>query len=121
MRVGGEHRQRVRRRDENALADDQIAVAVAVGCRAEIGRIRAHHLVVELLGVDQVGVGMVAAEIGQRHEVARGARRRAEPAFQDFLGIGPGHGMHGVEGHAEAAMNIARIASKSNRLSISSA
>ena len=64
----------------------------------------AHHLVVECLGVDQVRVGVVAAEIRQRHEVARRALRRAEPVFQDLLGIGAGHGVHGVERHAEAAL-----------------
>ena len=73
MRVGGKQRQRIRRRDEDALADDQVAVAVAVGRRAEIRRVLAHHLVVEMLGVDQVGIGMMAAEIRQRHEVARRA------------------------------------------------
>ena len=56
-----------------------------------------------MLGVDKVRVGMVAAEIRQRVVVARGAVRRAQPVFEDFLGVGAGHRMHGVEAHAEAA------------------
>ena len=103
MRVGGKQRQRIRRGDEDALADDQVAVAVAVGRRAEIRRVLAHHLVVEMLGVDEVGVGMMAAEIRQRHEVARRALGRAEPVLEDLLAVGAGHRMHGVEAHAEAA------------------
>ena len=66
VRVGGEDGERVGRRDEEAAADDQVAVAVAVGGGAEIGRRGRHHLVVELLGVGEIGVGMMAAEIGQR-------------------------------------------------------
>ena len=91
---------RIRRRDEDALADDQVAVAVAVGRRAEIRRVLGHHQFVEFLGVDQIRVGMVAAEIRQRHEVAHRAFGGAEPALEYFLGIGPGHGAHGVEAHA---------------------
>ncbi len=63
----------------------------------------AHHLVVELLGVDEVGVGVVAAEVGQGGAVADGARRRAEAVLEDLGGVGAGDGGHGVEGHAEAA------------------
>ena len=106
MRVGGEHRQRIRRRDEDALADDQVAVAVAVRRGAEVGRIGTHHFVVEMLGVDQIGVRMMPAEIRQRHEIARSAFRRAEPVLQYFLRVGPGHGMHGVEAHAEARLEF---------------
>jgi hypothetical protein len=50
----------------------------------------------------EVGVGMVAAEIGQWHEVQHRALARAETVFEDFLGIGAGHGAHRVEDDAEA-------------------
>ena len=85
VRVGGEQRQAVGRGDEDAPADDQVAVAVAVRGGAEIGRVGRHHQVVELLGVDQVGVGVVAAEIGQRRAVDDGARGRAESASRIAL------------------------------------
>ena len=102
-RVGGEHGERVRGRDELAAADDEIAVAVAVASRAEIRAVRRHHDVVELLRVGEVRVGVVAAEIGQRRPVDHRARRRAEFALQDRLRVGAGDGVHGVELHAEAA------------------
>ena len=115
MGVGGQHRQRIRRRDEDARADDQIAVAVAIRRGAEIGRVRRHHHVIEVLGMDEVGIGMMAAEIRQRHAVDDGARRRAERLLEDLLGIGAGDRMHGVEAHAEARVEQCRgSASKSN-------
>ena len=54
--------------------------------------------------MNEVRVRMMPAEIGQRHEVARGTLRRAEPVLQYLLGIRPRHRMHGVEAHAEAAL-----------------
>jgi hypothetical protein len=54
MGIGREHCKRIRRGDEHAFADDQIAVAIAIGGRAEIRRIGAHHRVVKRLGMDQV-------------------------------------------------------------------
>jgi len=63
-RVGREDGERIRWGDEAAATDDQVAVAVAVRGGAEIRRVVAHHQVVERLGVDEVGVGVAAAEIG---------------------------------------------------------
>ncbi len=62
-----------------------------------------HHLVEESLRVHEVRVGMVPAEVGQRHPVAHSAGGGAEAALEDLGGIGAGDGVHGVEGHAEAA------------------
>ena len=66
MGVGGEQRQTVGGRDEQPAADDQVAVAVSVGGGAQIGRGLAHRQIEEMLGIDEIGVGVVAAEIGQR-------------------------------------------------------
>jgi hypothetical protein len=78
-------------------------------------------VVVEGVGMHEVGVGMVAAEIGQRHEVQHRALARAEAVFEDFLGIGAGHRAHGVEDDAEATGSRPRMASKSKSCSISAA
>ena len=61
-----------------------------------------HHQVVELLGVDQVRVGVVAAEVGQGRAVDHRARRRTQLALEDRVGVGAGDGVHGVEAHGEA-------------------
>ena len=53
--------------------------------------------------MDEVRVGVVAAEVGQGRAVADGARGGAEAVLEDLGGVGAGDGGHGVEGHAEAA------------------
>ena len=58
---------------EQVAAEDHVAVAVAVGGGAEIGRVRAVHRGDQLGGIDRVRIGMPAAEIGQRLGVDRGA------------------------------------------------
>ena len=63
MGIGGEHRQRVRRSDVQPSPDDQVAVAVAIRRRPEIGRMARHHRLIQRMGVDQIGVGVVTAEI----------------------------------------------------------
>ena len=50
---------------KRAAPDDEIAVAVAVRRGAKVGRVRRHREVVKMLGVNEIGVGMMAAEIGQ--------------------------------------------------------
>jgi len=73
-----EQRQRVRRGDILLLADDDVAVAIAVRRRrAEIGSILGHHPIIEVAGVDQIGVGMMPAEIGQGGAVHHRPRRSA--------------------------------------------
>ena len=119
--IGGEHGEAVGRGDEDALADDQVAVAVAVGCRAKIRRVVAHHFLVERTGVDEVGVGMVAAEIRQRNEVQHRALGSAEAVFEDFLCIGAGDRAHRIEDDAEAAADQIADGGEIEQLSISSA
>ena len=54
------------------------------------------------IAVDRV----MPAEIGQRFPVDDGAGRRAETALENILGVGPGDRAHGVEAHAEAALQM---------------
>ena len=81
---------------------DHVAVAVAVGGRAEIGRVGTVHQLHEVMGMDGVRIGMMAAEIGHRLAVHDRARRRAETLFEDRFGIGAGDGAQRIEAHAEA-------------------
>ena len=84
-------------------ADDQVAIAVAVRCGAEVGRVGGHHPVIEGLGMDQIGVGMVMAEVGQGGAVHHRAGRCAQALFENFGRIGAGYRAHRIEGEGEAA------------------
>ena len=120
MGVRRKHRQRVRWRNEDAAADDEVAVAVAIRGRAEVRRIRPHHQVEQLLGVHEIGVRVVAAEIGQRRAVAHRAGGRAKFALENRVRIGPGNGVHRVEGEPQSATRTPPAAprkSKSSRIS----
>ena len=101
--IGRDDGEAVGRGDEHALADHHVAVAIAIGGRAEIGAFRAHDVVIKLLGVDKVRVGVVAAEIRQRRCIADRALRRAEALFDDLHGIGTGNGAHGIDHDPETA------------------
>ncbi len=48
--IGGKHREAIGWRDEDALADDQVAIAVAIGSGAEIRCVVAHHFLVKRAG-----------------------------------------------------------------------
>ncbi len=56
------------------------------------GALGPHHLVIKMLGMDEVRIGVMPAEI-----LAAVLKFRAVPfaaprlVFEDFLGIGPGH------------------------------
>ena len=101
--VGGEQGERVRGRHELPAPDDEVAVAVAVRRRAEVGRVGAHHQVVEVLGMDEVGVGMAAAEVGGGHGIDHAASRGAEVVDQDRSRVGAGDGVHRIEAQAQPA------------------
>ena len=47
---------------------------------------------------------MVAAEILERHEIAGRAVGRTQPPLQDFLSVGSGDSVHGVEAHTETRL-----------------
>jgi hypothetical protein len=104
VRIGGEDGETVRRRDKAPAPDDEIAVAIAIGRGADIGRVRRHHQRVEIGGVDQIGVGVVAAEILQRGAMAHRAGGKAQPVFENFDRIRAIDRMHRIERHGEAAL-----------------
>ena len=54
--------------------------------------------------MDEVRVGVVAAEVGLRLAVEDGAGRGAQPVLEDLVGVGAGDGAHRVEAHGEAAL-----------------
>ncbi len=106
MRIGRENGKAVRRRDEHAVADHHVAVAVAIRCRAEIRSAITHDRIIQGLGVDKVGVRVMAAEIFQRREIQHRAFRRAKAVFEDFLGIGAGDRAHRVERNPETGSDM---------------
>ncbi len=110
VRVRRQHCQGIRGRDEDAAADDQVAVAVAIRRCAEVGRIGRPSSIEQVLGVNEVWVGVVAAEIGQGRAVAHCAGSRAEFALENGIGIGAGDRVHGIEGEPQAIANAARSA-----------
>jgi len=57
MRIGGEDGEAVGRRHEARAADDEIAVAIAVGGRAKIGRAGRHCEIIQMFRVNQIGIG----------------------------------------------------------------
>ena len=50
------------------------------------------------MGVGEVGIGMARPEILQRGAVAHTACGRSEHAFEQALGVGASHRVHGIEG-----------------------
>ena len=100
--VGGQHRQTVRRRNIDAAPHNHVAITVTIGCRPEIGRVRAEHPVHQRLGPDRVGIGVQAAEIRQGRSIDHRAGGRPQPGFQNLAGVGPGHGAHRIKAHPEA-------------------
>ncbi len=100
MRLRREDGQAVAGRHEQAPRHDHVAVAVAIRGGAEIGRVRPGHQLHELMGMNGIGIGMMAAEIGKRHVVDDSARRGAQPAFQDGFRVRPGDRAQRVEAHA---------------------
>ena len=119
MGVGGERREAVGRRHEEAAADDEVAVAVPVRGRAKVGRVRRHGEIVDALGMDEVRVGVVAAEVGQGRAVDHRARLGAERAFEDLCGIrARSRPTWRRSVMRKPPANMARIRSKSNNCSI---
>ena len=97
MGVGRENRQCVRWCDGNAAADDEVAVAIAVGGGTEIRCVVAHHQIVQFFGMHQIRVGVMAAEIGGRRAVEYRAFGCAEEVLENRMCIRAGDGVHGVK------------------------
>src|SRR3546814_13504591 len=58
----------------------------------------------EMSGRDQIGVGVAAAKVCQRHGVEHAAVGGAELLDEDALRIRTRHGMHRIEAQARAAL-----------------
>mmetsp|Transcript_127238 Transcript_127238/g.368387 ORF Transcript_127238/g.368387 Transcript_127238/m.368387 type:complete len:200 (+) Transcript_127238:650-1249(+) len=115
--VRGDDGQAVRGADEPLLAEDHVAVGIAVGSRTEvrhagsIAHLLAHlvraHLLHQLHSVGQVWVRMpvgrrvLATEVLLRHRIHEAGLRRAKLVHQHPLGIGALHAVHRVVDHAE--------------------
>ncbi len=99
--IGGEHRQAVAGGDEEAPAQDHVAVAVAVGGRAEIRRLTAEELLHQVVGMGQVRIRVSPAEVRQGFGAHHRTGLRAQPVLQDAHSIGPGDRVHGIEAHVE--------------------
>jgi len=78
---GGKNGQTVRGRHETTAADDEVAIAVAIRRSAKIRRVNSHGKIVKMFGVNEVRIGMMAAEVGQRSAVDDGTRRGAQRGF----------------------------------------
>jgi len=97
--------QRVRGSHKEAAAEDHVAVGVAVGRRAEDGRVARivgveAHLSDELCGVDEVGVGVATVEVLRRLAVDQAARFHAELTAEERVRVRPGDAVHAVKGEA---------------------
>ena len=99
--IGREDGERVGGRHIHAPPDDEVAVTIAIGGCTEIRPALWHHQVDEFLSMDEIGVRVVAAEIGQRCSVHHRASGEAQHFFQDAMRIGAGDGTHGIELHGE--------------------
>ena len=106
MRIGGNHRQTVRRADIRVLPQNHIAVAIAVTGRAEIRGISAEQLVYQGFGPDRVWIWMHTAEIRQRHAVHHTAAFGPQPIFKDFNRIGPGDRAHRIKPQPEPTRDM---------------
>ena len=104
-RIGSQNGQRVGRGHIHAAPDDQVAVAIAIGCCTEVRPALRHHDVDQFLRMHQVGVGVVPAEIGKRCPVHHGAVGKAKHALENAMRIGSGDRSHGVELHGEAGVD----------------
>ena len=101
--IGGEQGQAVAGCDIKVPAKNHVAVAVAVRCGTEVGRIVAAHRRHQFFRVYQIRIGMRAAEIRQRLTTQYRAGRCAQPVLQNLFRIGAGDCIHRIEAHAERA------------------
>ena len=97
MGIGGQDRETVGRRDEPAPADDEIAVAIAVRRRAEVGPPADMARSNNAWRIIKIGVGVMAAEVRQRRPIQNQVRRRAKHINEDLRGIRSRHRRHRIE------------------------
>lgn len=89
-------------RDECACTVDHVSVAVTVAGGAEVDAVLVHG-VDERFGVDEVGVGMVTAEVGFRYAVLRAAFD-AELVLEDVDAVGARNTAESVEEDLEVGV-----------------
>src|SRR5205085_10040244 len=99
-------RKRVAGCDEEVAAENQVAVAVAVAGRAEVGRSGAAHACDQLRRVYEVRVRVVAAEIRQGLGVHDCAFGRAQTLFEYVTRVRARDRAHRVEENSEAARDV---------------
>ena len=104
MRVGGKHRQTVRRRDIDPPTHHHVAIAIPIARRAKIRGVFAHHLRHQRMGPCRIGVRMQPAKIGQGDGVDHCAPGRTQTVFKNFNGIGPSDRVHRIHPHAKTAL-----------------
>ncbi len=86
------------------VAQNHVAVAVAVGSGAEIRRIVAVEDIHQFVRISQVGIGVPLAEILQRHGIHQTVFRCIEPIDQNLPRIRACDRVHGIELHAKTAI-----------------
>src|SRR5437588_10477072 len=86
-RVLGDEGERVAGRDEEVSTEYEVAVAVAVAGRAEVGRVFAEQMFDQLRRVDEIRVWVMTAEVRQRLAVNDSARVCSEPFFDDVARV----------------------------------
>lgn len=99
--LGGNNGNRVRGGDKGSLANDHVAVTIAIG-----GSTKADVLLLDALdqivGIGQVGVGVSTAKVRARLAVHDGLLGETELLNKNALTIGTGDTVHAVEEDGEA-------------------
>ena len=101
LRIRGDDGHGIGGGNKEVIAEDHVAVAVAVGRSAEIRRVLGEHRLHKLLRVREVGVGVAAREVLLGDVVDARGGIRAEHVHEDGPGVRAGDGVHGVELHFE--------------------
>lgn len=99
--LGGNNGDRVRGGDKSSLANDHVAVTIAIG-----GSTKADVLLLDaldqLMGIGQVGVRVSTTKVGTGLAVHDGLLGETELFDKDALTIGTGDTMHAVKEDGEA-------------------
>mmetsp|Transcript_2900 Transcript_2900/g.8904 ORF Transcript_2900/g.8904 Transcript_2900/m.8904 type:complete len:413 (-) Transcript_2900:552-1790(-) len=101
LRVGGDNRDGIRRRDEKVVPQNHVTVTVAIGGGAKVRRVLGKHNFHKLFRVRQVWIRVTFVKVFQRRIVDARTRRCAQRVDQNRLRVRAGDGMHGVELHGK--------------------
>ena len=97
MRIGRQDRQTVRGRHIDAATHNHVAIAIAVGCHTNIGRIRAVHQIDQTFGPHRVRVRVTTAKVRFRVTIDDTAPGRAQPVFENRTCVRSSDRMHRVK------------------------